>query len=166
MKTLNIIFAVVVICVAGVMAFGVIGSVFTKPAAKPLISQLPVQKVLQEIKNGKRVVFVDVRERKEYLEFHIPGALNFPNRDLTPDKRVYFEDADYVIPYCLKDFRGFEGGRLLLKMGIERVHLIEGFGINSWKHSGMPVSGTASGKTELEGLREMGLVLDASGQGE
>ena len=33
---------------------------------------------------GRKVVFVDVREADEFMEGHIPGAINVPLRDAGP----------------------------------------------------------------------------------
>ena len=69
---------------------------------------------LEKIKDGKNVVIIDNRERLNFLEQHIPGAINIPYRTLaTEDKiirtkesmrnllknRGISEDAE-IITYC------------------------------------------------------------------
>lgn len=165
MGMLKALFALMVLFVAGIVAFGVVGSIRTSSVEGALIPQIPVRKIVGQMKGGGRVVFVDVREPAEFREYHIPTALNFPARRLTLEGKGNFTDADYVVPYCLKDFRGFEGGKRLLKLGVKNVYLIEGFGINTWKQAGMPVSGRLNGKSDAGALEELWRIYNASGQG-
>ncbi|GEM_PF-1792855 len=104
-----------------------------------------------------KVVLLDVREKEEYDEFHIPGPLclritlrDLPTADLTP-----FQDADLVIPYCLKDLRGFEGAKILRQRGILNVGVFEKFGIYSWENAGFPTAGTANGKSDEQAMQEL-----------
>ena len=109
---------------------------------------------------GKKVVFVDVREEAEYEEFHVPGAVSLPLRHIDDSNMGEFADADLVIPYCLKDFRGFEGAKKLKEKGIENVGLVEGFGINSWKRAELPVAGGNVNMSDEEALRALAETLD------
>lgn len=69
---------------------------------------------LEKVKNDKNVVILDNRERLNYLEQHIPGAINIPYRTLASDGRILrpkdelkrilknrglAEDAE-IITYC------------------------------------------------------------------
>jgi thiosulfate/3-mercaptopyruvate sulfurtransferase len=43
---------------------------------------------LEKVKDGKNVVLIDNRERLNYLEQHIPGAINIPYRTLASEDRI------------------------------------------------------------------------------
>lgn len=104
---------------------------------------------------GERVVFIDVREPAEFAEFRIPGALAMPLRTLYTCDLSVLDGADLVVAYCLKDFRGFEGSKTLIRRGIPNVAVIDGFGIKTWKKQGLPVAGTFNGKSDAEARAEL-----------
>lgn len=120
----------------------------------PLISQ---QEVLHYIAQGKQVVFVDAREIEEHEEEHIPGAIDLPLRDVTPETVKSLNGKAMVIAYCLKDFRGFELAKALERAGVENVHVLAKSGINGWKALGLPTTGgkaRLSEEASLDRLRE------------
>jgi len=43
---------------------------------------------LEKVKDNKNVVIIDNRERLNYLEQHIPGAINIPYRTLSTDDKI------------------------------------------------------------------------------
>lgn len=108
--------------------------------------------VAQMILDGKRVVFVDVREPQEFAEAHIPGARSIPVRYTASVDPAELADADLVLPYCLKDFRGFEGAKTLQGLGVPNVGLLKGHGIKSWEKAGLPEAGAVPGVLDEEGL--------------
>lgn len=116
--------------------------------------------VAQMILDGKRVVFVDVREPQEFAEKHIPGARSIPVRDTAAVDPAELAGADLVLPYCLKDFRGFEGAKTLHGMGVRNVGLLKGHGIKSWEKAGLPEAGAELGVLDEEGLRMIQEALD------
>jgi rhodanese-related sulfurtransferase len=130
----------------------------TKKAWQQDFAVMEPAAVAQMIRDGKSVVFVDVREPQEYHEFHIPSAASIPLRSVDDVNLGEMQAADLVVPYCLKDFRGFEGARTLRERGIEKVGVMKGFGITSWEKAGLPVAGEHSGLEDAEALQE---VIDA-----
>lgn len=109
--------------------------------------------VAQMILDGKRVVFVDVREPQEFAEKHIPGARSITVRDARTLDPAILAGADLVVPYCLKDFRGFEGAKTLHNLGVPNVGLLKGYGIKSWEKAGLPEAGAKPGMLDEVGLR-------------
>ena len=120
----------------------------------PFVLRLETYAVLDQISAGRKVVFVDVREPAEYDEFRIPGAVNLQLRAVTPEHTSQFNDADLVIPYCVKDFRGFEMARSLAELGVKNVGIMQPYGIAGWRHLGLPVAGQ-DGLTDAEALDEL-----------
>ncbi len=107
-----------------------------------LVEELPIREILNLMLAGKKVVFVDAREAAEYDEFHIPNAVNLQLRKVDANVAEQFSDADKVIAYCLKDFRGFELAKALKqKAGIQQAAIMNPYGINGWKTLGLPVTG-------------------------
>jgi rhodanese-related sulfurtransferase len=86
-----------------------------------------------------KIIYIDTREKEEYDEGHIPGAWNIPLRNvsrLTKQQLALLHNADIVVPYCIKDFRGYEVARELHELGVSQVMLIDGFGLAAWKQHG------------------------------
>lgn len=109
--------------------------------------------VARMILDGKRVVFVDVREPQEFAEKHIPGARSITVRDTRALDPATLAGADLVVPYCLKDFRGFESAKTLHNLDVAKVGLLKGYGIKSWEKAGLPEAGAMPGMLDAEGLR-------------
>lgn len=109
------------------------------------IDLLPVESVLEAIDAGKKVVFVDTRETDEYEAGHIPGAINLKLRDVDKTTAAPFMDADIVVSYCLKDFRGYEVARKLKQYGVSSAVTMKPHGLVGWHALGLP---TATAKNE------------------
>jgi rhodanese-related sulfurtransferase len=110
-------------------------------AEGPLVPELPIETLLTEMRTGKSVVFVDVREPDEFAEAHIPGAMNVVLRDLDADDIEKVKGADYVVAYCIKDFRGFEMARSLRDAGVGNAVILNPYGIKGWIADGLPTVG-------------------------
>jgi rhodanese-related sulfurtransferase len=96
--------------------------------------------VLDLIHANKKVVFVDTREDDEFDERHIPGAINIKLRDVDDSVSAQFADADLVIAYCIKDFRGYEVALALSKVGVKNTGIMNPFGLKGWMDTGLPVT--------------------------
>ena len=107
-----------------------------------LIPEIPLVDVMGSMAAGRKVIFVDVREPDEYAEAHIPGALNIPIRDVSPQLQEHLAGADYVVSYCVKDFRGFEMAKALAEVGVKNSVIMRPYGIKGWIAQGLPVVGT------------------------
>jgi rhodanese-related sulfurtransferase len=108
---------------------------------RELIREVPVIDVLSAAAAGRKVVYVDVREADEFSEGHIPGALNIPIRDVTPELRDRLSGADYVVSYCVKDFRGYEMAKALAQIGVQNSVIMRPYGIKGWVALGLPITG-------------------------
>ena len=106
------------------------------------VATLDLGTTLRRIGDGDRVVFVDTRERFEYDEGHIPGAINLTLRQIGPDVVGRFEDADLVVAYCVKDFRGYEAAKALRALDVPAV-IMTPHGMRGWIAAGLPVAGEA-----------------------
>lgn len=113
----------------------------SQEAQGPLVPELSIATLLAEMKAGRTVRFVDVREPEEFVESHIPGALNIQLRSLDEDALAKLRGADYVVSYCIKDFRGFEMARSLRDAGIPNAVILNPYGIKGWIAEGLPTTG-------------------------
>jgi len=114
----------------------------TVESDKKYVAEWHPRKILGFLEAGDKVVFIDTRETDEFEEGHIPGAINIKLRDIGGELPPEIKDADVVIPYCVKDFRGFEVAKRLKKLGVRKVGLMNPWGISGWKANGLPVAGT------------------------
>lgn len=138
-------------------------SISAHPTRQKLVPEWPVVNVLQQIQRGKKVVFVDVRETAEFEESRIPGALNLKIREINQADLRLLRDADLVIPYCVKDFRGFEMARLLQRKGLREVILMRPYGLKGWLAAGLPTAGTMNKQSEQQAAAQLNAcVVDLS----
>ena len=88
--------------------------------------------------NGRDYVLLDVREKEEYREGHLDGALSLPRgfleirvEEVVPDK------TKPVIAYCAGGTRSLLAAKQLKDMGYENV-ISMGGGYSAWKGAGYP----------------------------
>src|SRR5437763_10265059 len=86
----------------------------------------------------QEIVLVDVREKLEWNEGHIPGAIHVPRgylelqiEEAVPDK------SKTVVLYCAGGVRSLMAGATLKQMGYANPISMSG-GFGSWKGSGLP----------------------------
>jgi molybdopterin/thiamine biosynthesis adenylyltransferase/rhodanese-related sulfurtransferase len=93
-------------------------------------------RALQE-RNG--AVLVDVRERDEWEEGHIPGAVHVPRGFLESRiENVVPDRATPVVLYCASGARSAFGAKALTELGYEDVSSLVG-GFTDWKRNGYQV---------------------------
>src|SRR4051794_2824723 len=94
-----------------------------------------------EAKNlvGDGTLFVDIRERDEWEEGNIPGALHIPRGNL--ESRIENAAADHDVPivvYCQSGARSAFGAKTLQELGYGNVQSLAG-GFTDWKRNGYDV---------------------------
>ncbi len=106
--------------------------------AKKTISSISVEDAkAMHAKGG--VIFLDVREPKEYKAGHVPGAINIP-RGLVEFKigNKIKDKSAQIIVYCKTGGRASLCGRNLIRMGYKNVKNMDG-GWKAWAKKGYPV---------------------------
>jgi sulfur-carrier protein adenylyltransferase/sulfurtransferase len=89
-----------------------------------------------EGQNG--IVLVDVREKNEWDEGYIPGAIHVPRGYLELDIEEAIPDKErQVVLYCAGGLRSMFAGLTLKQMGYENVVSMSG-GFSRWKDNGLP----------------------------
>ena len=91
-----------------------------------------------ELRDGGGTVFVDVRERNEWDEGHIPGAVHVPRSYLESkiEQAVPGRETDLVV-YCATGNRSAFEATALEELGYESVASLSG-GFSDWKRNGFP----------------------------
>lgn len=105
--------------------------------AKRVVPEVSVDDVRTRIAgNGKEVVLVDVREKEEYREGHLPGAVSVPRGFLEMKMSTEVPDQNAeIIAYCQGGTRSLMAGVVMKEMGYSNVVSMTG-GFGAWKQSG------------------------------
>ncbi len=104
------------------------------------ITQSQLQQLMQ---TKKAVVLLDVRTVEEFVEGHIPNALNIPHKELEARLAELSGAKDkQIVIYCRSGRRAEVAKQVLVKNGFNHLdHLTGDF--NGWTSSELP---TATGK--------------------
>jgi len=104
--------------------------------ARHTIPEVTVDEVKNRVERGEHWTLLDVREREEYREGHLEGALSLPRgflemrvEEAVPDK------STPLIAYCAGGVRSLMAARTLKDMGYEHVVSLAG-GYTAWKNAG------------------------------
>jgi len=104
--------------------------------ARQAIPEVTVDEVKNRVERGENWTLLDVREREEYREGHLDGALSLPRgfleiriEEAVPDK------STPIIAYCAGGVRSLIAARTLKEMGYENVISMSG-GYTAWKNGG------------------------------
>ncbi len=106
--------------------------------AKSEIEEITVRQLQTQMENGDHVTVIDIRERDEFVQGHVPGATFIPRGFLELQVENHQPDREKpVILYCAGGVRSALAARNLKDMGYENpISLIGGF--NGWKNAGLP----------------------------
>ena len=105
---------------------------------KKQIREVTVQEVADAIKNRNDFVLLDVREKDEWDEGHLPGAVFLPRGFLEVKVEKTITDKDTpVIIYCAGGTRSALATKSLQDLGYTDVVSMAG-GYGEWKNNGLP----------------------------
>jgi molybdopterin/thiamine biosynthesis adenylyltransferase/rhodanese-related sulfurtransferase len=106
--------------------------------ARKAVPEISVDEVSRLISGADKPVLVDVREKEEYREGHLPGAISLPRGflEMQVEGKVPEKDAR-IVAYCQSGTRSLLAGKLLKDMGYSSVVSMNG-GYGAWKNSGKP----------------------------
>jgi rhodanese-related sulfurtransferase len=104
--------------------------------AKKDVKELTVQEVQELLQNDGKHVLLDVREKDEYREGHLEGAVSLPRGFLeikvestVPDK------STPIVAYCAGGVRSLLAAKAMKEMGYQNVISMAG-GYSAWKTVG------------------------------
>jgi adenylyltransferase/sulfurtransferase len=103
---------------------------------KAEIDEIDVPRLGELLEAESRPVLVDVREREEWDEGHIPGAVHVPRGNLESRIEQAVPDrATPVVLYCASGNRSAFAARTLGELGYENAASLTG-GFTEWKRAG------------------------------
>jgi rhodanese-related sulfurtransferase len=107
--------------------------------AKKKITEISPQDAASKLKGGEAVI-VDVREKDEWDEGHIPSATHMSRGtiELDIDEKVPDTNA-MIICHCGGGGRSALAAESLQKMGYKNVRSMAG-GFKAWKAAGLPIT--------------------------
>jgi len=104
--------------------------------ARQVVPEAPVEEIKTRLERGEQWTLLDVREREEYREGHLNGALSVPRgfleiriEETVPEKNTP------IIAYCAGGVRSLIAARTLKELGYENVVSMSG-GYTAWKSAG------------------------------
>lgn len=105
--------------------------------AKRVVPEVTVDDVRARLAgNGKAVTLLDVREKEEYREGHLPNSISIPRGFLEMKMETEVPDRDAeIIAYCQGGTRSLMAGVVMKEMGYTNVVSMTG-GFSAWKQSG------------------------------
>lgn len=108
-------------------------------AAKKTTKQLSIDELKKWKADGKKVMIIDARTRKEYAAGYVPGATNIPRglfEFLVPN--AVADTATPIVVYCKVGGRGLLATKTLTDIGYTNVYNLSG-GYKAWADAGNPV---------------------------
>ena len=104
--------------------------------AKKNITEISPQDAAEKLKSGEAVI-ADVREKDEWDEGHIPGAIHMSRGTIELDIEEKVPDTNaLIICHCGGGGRGALATESLQKMGYKNVRSMAG-GFKAWKAAGL-----------------------------
>ena len=96
-----------------------------------LFRRTDINSRLEEVRDVKRAVLLDVRNADEFRQGHIPGAINIPADSIDSIGRKVKEKDTPIYSYCLSGARSGRAAAALRALGYTNVTNIGG--INRYK---------------------------------
>jgi rhodanese-related sulfurtransferase len=107
--------------------------------AKAVIKEVGIDEVKKMIDRAENIIILDVREKNEFDDGHIPGAINLPRGMLEFKVAMAIPDKNAkIIVYCAIDLRGPLATKTMNDLGYKNAVNIIG-GLKPWKEAGYPV---------------------------
>jgi adenylyltransferase/sulfurtransferase len=105
--------------------------------AKSQINEITARELKGWQDGGRRLTVVDVRERDEFVQGHVPNAVFIPRGYLELQIEQHQPDRQSpVVLYCAGGVRSALAARNLQEMGYAHVYSLIG-GFNGWKNAGL-----------------------------
>ena len=105
---------------------------------KSTYRQINAEEAAAMMEEESGYLILDVRTAEEYIQKHIPGAINVPNEIIgTEDIPELPDKEQLILVYCRSGNRSKQASEKLVKQGY--TNIVEFGGINDW--TGETVSG-------------------------
>jgi len=108
--------------------------------ARQVVPEASPDEVKSKLDRSTPPMLLDVREKEEFRQGYVPGAVSLPRgflemrvEDAVPDKNTP------IVAYCAGGTRSLLAGRILKELGYTNVTSMRG-GFTAWKNQGLPVA--------------------------
>jgi rhodanese-related sulfurtransferase len=106
------------------------------PSSETLSNEISISQAYEHYQTGS--IFLDVREKDEWREYHIPNSIHIPLGEL--EKRVNELPTDTpIVVVCRSGNRSQAGRDILLKAGFSSAASMAG-GLKEWRSAGFPIT--------------------------
>jgi len=110
--------------------------VITLPVSAKDISQTQLQQLM---KSEQQIVLLDVRTVEEFVDGHIPNALNIPHKELEARlAELSGAKNTQIVIYCRSGRRAEVAKQVLVKNGFSHLDHLSG-DFNGWTSSKLPM---------------------------
>ncbi len=93
--------------------------------------QIGMEEAQEMMEKEKNYILLDVRTEEEFVQGHIPGAINIPNERISMQKLSELPDEEQLIMvYCRSGVRSKQAAQKLVKAGYHNI--TEFGGILDW----------------------------------
>ncbi len=107
--------------------------------AKAKIVEISIDDVKKTIDSKEKIIILDVSDKSEFENGHIPGAINISRGTLEFKVAMIIPDKTArIFVYCGLDLRGPLATKTLNEMGYAKAVNMAG-GLKAWKAAGYPV---------------------------
>ena len=94
--------------------------------------------LLDRIRQGERLVVLDVRSAGEFAAGHVPGAVNVPYTSvIAGSAKVPAKKSQTLVLYCGHGPRAWMAGQALRLRGFNNIAYLRGH-MAAWRRSGLP----------------------------
>src|SRR5216117_667029 len=107
--------------------------------ARQVIPEASPDEVKSKLDRSTPPMLLDVREKEEFRQGYVPGAVSVPRgflemrvEETVPDRKTP------IVAYCGSGTRSLLAGRILKELGYSNVVSMRG-GFTAWKNQGLPV---------------------------
>lgn len=108
--------------------------------AKAQIKEVSIADVKKMIDARENVIILDVRDKQEFDEGRIPGAINISRGMLEFKVAMIIPDKNArIIVYCSLDLRGPLATKAMNDLGYKNAINLVG-GLKAWKEAGYPLA--------------------------
>lgn len=108
--------------------------------ARRRVKETNVDEVKNKIDRGDKFLLVDVREKSEFAQDHLPGAIHLGRGIIERDIEERVPDpTTSIVLYCGGGYRSALAADNLQKMGYTNVLSMDG-GIRGWREKAYPLT--------------------------
>lgn len=108
-----------------------------KSESKNSVKRISPDEAKKRLDANEPIVLLDVREKAEYANQHIPNSINLPLSNILAVGEILPDKNATIFVYCLSGGRSQSAASQMDKMGYQNIYNLGG--ISGWKY------GTVSG---------------------